>query len=87
MVVNPSQIQDRVWLVYLVAGRGSGYCQRKVKILSSKLDPLQYYVSGRSKTLSSPVEILSNRELEVYRLLGRGLRKEEIAEEISQMEI
>ena len=41
------------------------------------------WVSGNSPTAYSPVELLSNRELEVFELLGRGRTNRQIAEEIN----
>lgn len=40
---------------------------------------LHKFVKNKPNNVSSNVEILGNRELEVYQLLGEGLRKKEIA--------
>jgi DNA-binding NarL/FixJ family response regulator len=46
--------------------------------LSLKL--LQKFVSNKGRESSSPVASLSNRELEVYQLIGRGYKTRKIAE-------
>jgi DNA-binding NarL/FixJ family response regulator len=43
---------------------------------------LHKIVGNRVEISNSPFESLSNRELEVYQLIGRGLRNREIAEEL-----
>jgi DNA-binding NarL/FixJ family response regulator len=40
------------------------------------------FVEGKSPAAISPVELLSDRELEVFHLLGRGLGTRQIAEEM-----
>jgi DNA-binding NarL/FixJ family response regulator len=40
------------------------------------------FVDGKSPAATSPVDLLSDRELEVFQLLGRGLRTRQIAEEL-----
>ena len=44
---------------------------------------LHEFVTGKTGGFKSPVEVLSNRELEVYQLFGKGLRKGEIAEQLN----
>jgi DNA-binding NarL/FixJ family response regulator len=39
-------------------------------------------VEGKTAETASPVELLSDRELEVFQLLGRGLGTRQIAEEM-----
>ena len=41
---------------------------------------LQKFIAGTSETYSSPVDILSNRELEIFQLVGQGLKTQKIAE-------
>jgi DNA-binding NarL/FixJ family response regulator len=48
--------------------------------MSSKL--LQQYVGGTPSTMQSRISLLSDRELEVYRLIGEGRATREIAEEL-----
>ncbi len=44
---------------------------------------LQKILRKTNKKTYSPVEILSNRELEVYHMIGKGLRQREIAEKLN----
>lgn len=44
---------------------------------------LQKFVKNKLEGLDSPTELLSNRELEVYQLIGQGLKKHEIAERLN----
>ncbi len=44
---------------------------------------LQQFVANRFEGPGSATELLSNRELEVYQLIGKGLKKQEIAERLS----
>ncbi len=41
------------------------------------------FVNDKFEDHNSPVEILSNRELEVYQLIGKGIDKREIAEQLN----
>jgi DNA-binding NarL/FixJ family response regulator len=52
--------------------------------LSDKVSAKVMYKSlfNQSKSYSSPIELLSNRELEVFRLIGRGYGTRRIAEEL-----
>ncbi len=50
-------------------------------IVNSRL--LNRFTQDKSESTDSPVDILSNRELEVYQLTGRGLKKGDIAEQLS----
>lgn len=43
---------------------------------------LHKFISRRARASGSPVEILSNRELEVFQLVGQGLKTKKIAEEL-----
>jgi DNA-binding NarL/FixJ family response regulator len=49
--------------------------------LGTKL--LHKFVTKRADTSGSPVELLSNRELEVFQLVGQGLKTRKIAEELN----
>ncbi len=49
--------------------------------LASKL--LRKLVTGRIGVCSSPIESLSNRELEVFRMIGQGLKTRNIAEQLN----
>ncbi len=49
--------------------------------LGTKL--LHKFVAGKTDAPSSPVELLSNRELEVFQLVGKGLKTRRIAEELN----
>ena len=49
--------------------------------LSMKL--LQNFVSKKGKESSSPIESLSNRELEVFQLIGRGFTTRKIADHLN----
>ena len=53
--------------------------------ISNKLNKLFLHklVAGKSDAPRSPVEVLSNRELEVFQLLGQGLKTRKIAEELN----
>ncbi|MGA1842535.1 MAG: response regulator transcription factor [bacterium] len=52
--------------------------------ISDKVSAKVMYKSlfNKSKTYCSPIELLSNRELEVFRLIGRGHSTRRIAEEL-----
>ena len=52
--------------------------------LSSDVQSLfaQRFISGRETGAASPIETLSDRELEVFRLLGQGLPTRQIASSI-----
>ncbi len=39
-------------------------------------------IAGKPTTPASPIEVLSDREIEVFELLGRGLRTREVAEKL-----
>lgn len=49
--------------------------------VGSKL--LHKFVSRNTATSDSPVDLLSNRELEVFRLVGQGLKTKKIARELN----
>ncbi len=49
--------------------------------LGTKL--LNKFVTKRADSSGSPVELLSNRELEVFQLVGQGLKTRKIAEELN----
>jgi DNA-binding NarL/FixJ family response regulator len=49
--------------------------------LSSRL--LNKLVSKQPATLNSPIELLSNRELEVFQLIGKGVKTRKIAEQLN----
>jgi DNA-binding NarL/FixJ family response regulator len=53
--------------------------------ISSKVGSrlLHKFVSRNTATSDSPVDLLSNRELEVFRLVGQGLKTKKIARELS----
>jgi DNA-binding NarL/FixJ family response regulator len=40
------------------------------------------FISGKSEGLQSPIEVLSDRELEVFQLIGQGLGTRKIAEQL-----
>ena len=44
---------------------------------------LHQFVSRKSATVSSPVELFSDRELEVFQLIGKGLGTRQIAEKLN----
>ncbi len=44
---------------------------------------LHKFVTSKAEASCSPVELLSNRELEVFQLVGRGLKTRRIAEELN----
>jgi DNA-binding NarL/FixJ family response regulator len=44
-----------------------------------KTKMLQQMASGRAKTVTSPIELLTDRELEVFRLIGEGRSTRQIA--------
>jgi DNA-binding NarL/FixJ family response regulator len=44
-----------------------------------KAKMLQQMASGRTKTVASPIELLTDRELEVFRLIGEGRSTRQIA--------
>ncbi|HEV7924646.1 MAG TPA: response regulator transcription factor [Verrucomicrobiae bacterium] len=57
--------------------KGEMYLNDKMaKLMAEK------FVEGKSPAAISPVELLSDRELEVFHLLGRGLGTRQIAEEM-----
>jgi DNA-binding NarL/FixJ family response regulator len=43
---------------------------------------LETLVQGDAKSVSSPLELLSNRELTVFRLIGQGFKTSQIADEL-----
>jgi DNA-binding NarL/FixJ family response regulator len=43
---------------------------------------LEKFVSGDAKEANSPIGLLSNRELTVFRMIGQGLRTSQIAEKL-----
>lgn len=47
-----------------------------------KTKMLQQMASGRTKTVASPVELLTDRELEVFRLIGEGRSTRQIAAQL-----
>ena len=47
-----------------------------------KAKMLQFLAGGKTKTASSPIELLTDRELEVFRLIGEGRSTRQIAEEL-----
>ena len=49
--------------------------------LNEKL--LHKFVNNKFEDSDSPTKLLSNRELEVYQLIGQGLKKHDIAEQLS----
>lgn len=49
--------------------------------LASKL--LRKFVAGKAGVCSTPIERLSNRELEVFRLIGQGVKTRNIAEQLN----
>ena len=53
--------------------------------ISDKLNVklLHKFVKNKFEGPDSPLESLSNREMEVYQLIGQGLRKHEIAERLN----
>ena len=56
---------------------GEMYLSDKMaKIMAAK------FVEGKSTAANSPVDLLSDRELEVFQLLGRGLGTRQIAEQL-----
>lgn len=44
---------------------------------------LHKFVKNKFESLNFPTELLSNRELEVYQLIGQGVKKHEIAERLN----
>jgi DNA-binding NarL/FixJ family response regulator len=48
--------------------------------ISAKM--LEQFIEGKPEKISTPVDVLSDRELEVFRLIGRGLGTRQIAQEI-----
>ena len=57
--------------------RGDLYISEKVSA-----GIVKKFVDGKSKRSSSPEELLSDRELEVFRLVGQGFGTRQIAEEL-----
>ncbi len=53
--------------------------------ISEKLGPklINKFLSNKLKPSQSPVDYLTTRELEVYQLIGKGLQKKEIAEQLN----
>jgi DNA-binding NarL/FixJ family response regulator len=47
-----------------------------------KAKMLQQMASGRAKTITSPIELLTDRELEVFRLIGEGHSTRQIAAQL-----
>ncbi len=69
---------EKVLLAVKKVLKGELYLSDK---LSSKL--LHKFVSKNADVHSSPVEWLSNRELEVFQLIGQGLKTRKIAEQLN----
>ena len=57
--------------------KGQIFLSEKMK---SKM--LQCLATGKSKAVSSPIELLTDRELEVFRLIGEGRSTRQIAGEL-----
>jgi DNA-binding NarL/FixJ family response regulator len=57
---------------------GKSYLSEKLALLMA-----EKFVEGKRPVTSSPAEVLSDRELEVFKLLGRGLSTRQIAEELN----
>ncbi len=56
----------------------------KIYVSDRLSDKILYSLSaGKNKYHASPLELLGNRELEIYQLIGQGLKKREIAENMS----
>jgi RNA polymerase sigma factor (sigma-70 family) len=70
---NPERILEAVRIV--AAGRI--FLSNR---MSTKL--LNLFLRGNSRDIQSPIEKLSNRELEVFKLIGEGLSTREIAERL-----
>ncbi len=53
--------------------------------LSDKLGAklLNKMIAGKSEVVKTPIELLSTRELEIYQLMGKGLKKSAIAEQLN----
>jgi DNA-binding NarL/FixJ family response regulator len=43
---------------------------------------LEKFVSGNAKEANSPIGLLSNRELTVFRMIGQGLKTSQVAEKL-----
>jgi DNA-binding NarL/FixJ family response regulator len=43
---------------------------------------LEKFVSGDAKDANSPIGLLSNRELTVFRMIGQGLKTSQIADKL-----
>ena len=43
---------------------------------------LEKFVSGNAKEANSPISLLSNRELTVFRMIGQGLKTSQIADKL-----
>ena len=56
---------------------GQLYVSEKIAALMA-----EKFLEGRTAAATSPIEILSNRELEVFHLLGRGLSTRQIADHL-----
>ena len=56
---------------------GKSYLSEKLALMMA-----EKFVEGRTAVTGSPVELLSDRELEVFQLLGRGYSTRRIAEEL-----
>ena len=57
---------------------GKSYLSEKLALLMA-----EKLVEGKRPVTSSPADLLSDRELEVFKLLGRGLSTRQIAEELN----
>jgi len=68
---------DQVLVAIRSVLRGEIFLSEKMK---AKM--LQYLAGGKSKTVSSPIEHLTDRELEVFRLIGEGRSTRQIAAEL-----
>lgn len=72
--VSKNDASDQIVTALRRVAQGGVYLS---EVMSGTL--LRNVVAGRSMTLKSPVEALSDRELEVFTLLGKGLSTREIA--------
>ena len=68
---------DQVLVAIRSVLKGEIFLSEKMK---SKM--LQYLTGGKSKTATSPIEHLTDREFEVFRLIGEGRSTRQIAEEL-----
>ena len=48
--------------------------------MSAKM--LNKFIDSRSEETSSPIELLSDRELQVFKLLGSGLSTRQVADQL-----